>query len=351
MKNPYCWLAAALLPLACDAVPLAQDSFSYTAASTLNAQSGGSGWPAAWYYDGSPAVVGAAGLGFTDSLGNVLNASGLCADTTGAATTRSLRVISSTSLNNVWISFLYQLPATNNKFEGVSFYRGIQATFSINNPSTTATAGIYLTNNLVTPSPVVNTQRGVFGTTHLVVLKLTKGGGAAGVDRVEVYIDPLLSGTPSSPAATLDGSNFDTDRVRIAGESGSKLLVDELRVGDTFADVTPYTPVPSNDIDHDGLTDSQESVLGLDPNVSDAALIAGIQAHPEWFGLYTTAGILNLGQGGVMLQPTVSNEPVDFIFEAQQSEDLDRWDMLATFNRHVELPAGKNFLRITLQDQ
>ncbi|MES2921081.1 MAG: hypothetical protein V4819_06035 [Verrucomicrobiota bacterium] len=348
MKNPCHWLTAALLSTFCDAAQIARESFDYASASSLTTQGGGSGWLGAWFQDGESAVTGAAGLGFTDSQGNILDAPGRAADTTGSATTRSLRDFGGGLLNNVWISFLYQLPASNSKFEGVSFYRGTQSVFSISNPSATATAAIHLANNLVS-SNGVSTGRGVFGQTHLIVLKLTKFGGTGGVDRIEAFIDPILTSNPPSPTATVDGANFDFNRVRIAGQDGSPLLVDELRVGEDFADVTPHTAVVDDDSDDDGLTDSQEAVLGLDPNQSDAVLIAGILAHPDWFGLYTSSGILGLGHGGVVLQRN-STDPANLIFEVQHSENLTHWGMLETFNRQVALPTGKNFLRVTLQD-
>ncbi|MEO5912826.1 MAG: thrombospondin type 3 repeat-containing protein [Luteolibacter sp.] len=349
MKSPFYWLAAGLLSLSCDAAQIGGESFDYASASPLGSQGGGSGWSGAWFQDGESTVTGAVGLGFTDSLGNVLNASGLSADTSGTATTRSLRDLSSGQLNNVWISFLYQLPAANSNFEGVSFYRGAQPSFSVHNPGSTTTAAIYLTSNL-TGGASVNTSRGTFGQTHFVALKLTKAGGTGGADRVEVFIDPDLTGNPASPAATINGSNFDFDRVRIAGQNGSKLLVDELRVGVTFADVAPHSAVAGNDSDNDGLTDSQEAVLGLDPNVSDAVLIAGIKTHPDWFDLYTADGMIGLGNNGVMLSQN-SDDPVNLIFEVQQSDNLTQWGTLETYNRQVELPAGKNFLRVTLQDR
>jgi hypothetical protein len=134
--------------LSCHAAPLAHESFDYIVGSSLTSLGGGSGWSGTWYQDGESVVTGAAGLGFTDALGNVLNASGLCADTTGSATTRSLRVFASSDINNVWISFLYHLPVSNHKFEGVSFYRGLQQIFTVSNPSNTGTAAIFLTSNL-----------------------------------------------------------------------------------------------------------------------------------------------------------------------------------------------------------
>lgn len=348
MKNPFFWLAAASVSLSCDAAQISQESFDYVANSSLNTQGTGTGWLDAWYLDGEPVITGTAGLGFTDSLGNVLYASGLCADTSGTATTRSLRVLAGGSRNNVWISFLYQLPASNSKFEGVSFFRGTQQAFSINNPSSASNASIFLTNNL--NNAAANTQRGTFGVTHLVVLKLTKAGGAGGLDRVEAFIDPILSTNPSSATATIDGANFDFDRFRLAGQDGSKLLVDELRVGDTFADVTPHIAAPDDDADDDGLTDAQEAVLGLDPAVSDSTLISGIKTHPEWFGLYTASEMLAQGKGGVLL-PQTSNAPVNLIFEVQHGENLTQWETLETYNREIELPSGKNYLRVTLQNR
>ena len=349
MKNPCYLLTAALLSLSCDAAPIALESFDYAPASSLSTQGGGSGWSGTWFQDGESAVTGAVGLGFTDSLGNILNASGRSADTSGSATTRSLRDFGSGLLNDVWISFLYRLPSTNNKFEGVTFYHGTQQVFSINNPASSTTAGIYLTNNLVANGGV-STGRGTFAQTYLIVLKLTKGGGTGGVDRIDVFIDPILTGIPSSPAVTINGTNFDFDRVRLAGQDGSALWVDELRIGESFADVTPHMSAGDPDSDGDGLSDAREAVLGLDPDLSDSALIAGIKAHPDWFGLYTASGILELGNSGVIL-PQSSSDPVNLIFEVQHSENLTEWGALETINRRVGLPAGKNFLRLTIQDQ
>lgn len=348
MKSPCHWLSAALLSLSCEAAEVARESFDYSPASPLTAQGAGSGWSGAWFQDGESVVTGAAGLGYTDSQGNVLDASGRSADTSGTATTRSLRDLGSGLLNNVWISFLYQLPASNGKFEGVSFYRGTQPVFSVSNPSSTTTPAIYFASNLVAGSGV-NTGRGVFGQTHLIVLKLAKGGGTGGVDRIEAFIDPVLAGNPTSPVSTINGTNFDFDRVRIAGQDGSPLLVDELRVGESFADVTPHVTAGDPDSDGDGLSDAREAVLGLDPYLSDVALIAGIVAHPDWFGLHTTDGILGLGNGGVVLQRN-ANDPVNLFLEVQQSENLTRWGVLETINRQINLPSGKNFLRVTLQD-
>lgn len=345
MKNPIFTLAPlALLTLSrAWAAELVYEPFDYTAAAGVTSLAGGSGWNAAWTQDGSSGVISSAGMTYTDSLGNVLTVSGLGMETTGSATTRNFRTVSGGPLTDVWISFLYRLPASNSLFEGVSFYRGSTALFSISNTSVDTSSSITLGNS-VTPANV-NTLKGVFGTTHLVVLHLTEGGTSP--DKVEAFIDPPFAAIPSQPDGTIQAANFNFDTVRIAGQNGATLFVDEFRVGSTFADVTPHTPGGDPDTDGDGLTDGQETVLGLDPFVSNAALVAAIKANPGYFGLYNSAGMLQLTNGGVVL-PQTGNDPVGFTFEVQHSTNLSTWPPLETFTRSVVLPGGKNFLRVTL---
>ncbi|RYD23342.1 MAG: hypothetical protein EOP88_04530 [Verrucomicrobiaceae bacterium] len=348
MRSLFHWLAAAVFfSGASEAAEIAAESFDYAPASPLTGKAGGNGWSGVWSQDGESAVIGGTGLTFTDSLGNVLDVSGLAVDTAGIATTRSVRDFGS-SRNDVWISMLFRLPGTNNKFEGVTFARGAQQVFTISNPSNTTGPGIFLVSNLAGGGSA-NSGMGAFGQTHLIVLKMTKGGGTGGADRVEAFIDPMLTGVPTIPDATINGANFDFDRVRIAGQDGSSLLVDELRVGDTFGDVTPHAAGGSEDSDNDGLTDSQERYLGTDPFVSDAGLIAGIQAHPDWFDLLSAPQILAQDSGGVVLEQT-ADDPVNLVFEVQHTENLSLWQTLETFTRRIELPSGKNFLRVSLQD-
>ncbi len=105
---------------------------------------------------------------------------------------------------------------------------------------------------------------------------------------------------------------------------------------------------PPGDSDGDGLTDVQEQVLGLDPQVSNAALIAAIQSHPDYFELFDASGILGLTQGGVVL-PQTGIDAVNFTLEVQRSPNLTDWFGLQTFNRNVLLPDGRNFLRLTIE--
>jgi hypothetical protein len=347
MKNPtlHMFLFALAAGARLDAAELVYEPFDYTAAAPVVALDGGTGWSSAWTQDGSSGVVSAAGMTYADSLGNALTVSGLGMETTGAETTRNFRTVSTGQLTDVWISFLYRLPASNSLFEGITFYRGGTALFAISNSSIDTSATITLGNSVTGGSS--STQKGVFGATHFVVLHLIEGGGTSGADKVEAFIDPVFAAIPSQPDASTQAANFDFDTIRIAGQNGTTLFIDEFRVGETFADVCPHTPGSDPDTDGDGLTDGQEIALGLDPFVSNAALIAAIQAHPDYFDLYDSTGILGLDGGGVIL-PQTASDPVSFTFEVQHSSDLMAWPPLETYTRSVALPGGKNFLRVTL---
>ncbi|WP_193210437.1 hypothetical protein [Luteolibacter marinus] len=345
LSRPCLLVAATCLPAVLSAAELAYESFDYSASADVTGESGGTGWSAGWTQDGESCVVRSEGLGYTDGNGNVLNTAGFSLDTTNVATTRSFRDVDGLK-SDVWISFLYHLPGSNSKFEGVSFYRGATSVFGISNSSanTGPTMALNVGNGSITMS------KGQFGVTHFVVLKVSSGTGSGGNDQVEAFIDPVLTGVPSFPDGVVSLADFDFDRVRIAGQDGSPLFVDELRIGPTYADVSPHAAAGGDDSDGDGLTDAQEAVLGLDPGVSDASLIAAIQAHPEYFGLFSDAGMLALGKGGVVL-PKSGEGPVGFTFEVQHSGDLSAWPVLETYNRSVELPADRNYLRVTLLDR
>jgi hypothetical protein len=241
MKFLVCarWCAVTLLVAGrLSAESIAYESFAYPLASPLTDASGGTGWDAPWTVDGDSATAVAPGLSYEDIYGNSLITTGLAASTAGTATTRNFRALAAPIRSEVWISFLYRLPEANAKFEGVSFYLGDQNKFSVQNPSTDPGSLIVLGNNVTGGS--ASTLKGNLDTTHLIVLHFLKGGAPGGADTVRIYVDPLLAGNPSQFDAAVTAANFDFDRVRIAGQDGSELLVDELRVGNSYAEVTPW---------------------------------------------------------------------------------------------------------------
>jgi hypothetical protein len=334
---------AAMLISPCGAGLLVHEPFDYPQG-VLTGLGGGSGWSGPWTQDGESCVITPGPLAYVDGENNSLLVSGSIADTTGADTTRNFRTVAGGPLSDVWISFLFRLPSSNNLYEGVNFYLGATSLFAVSNGSGSAGPGIVL-NNFVTGAHAV-TGAGVFGQTHFIVLHLTEGGGTGGGDRVELFVDPPLAGPDAGPDGVISAGNLDFDRVRLAGQSGATLEVDELRIGDSFADVAPYEAVPDTDPDDDGLTNSQELELGLDPNVSDAELILAIRRNPGFFGLYDDQGIQDLAGGGVVVEGR--DGVADLTFEIQQTPDLFGWSHFETIHRSIPLLPGKGFLRLNL---
>lgn len=89
---------------------------------------------------------------------------------------------------------------------------------------------------------------------HLLVAKLTNDGFTS--DQIDLYLDPFLGNEGlNSPVATIDsgsffvGSNASWTLEHIllshrAAPVGEFVITDEIRVGTTFADVTPILPIP-----------------------------------------------------------------------------------------------------------
>ena len=162
--------------------------------------------------------------------------------------------------------------------------------------------------------------------------------------------ETIIPGTPKPTflytlTVTSDTANQVVTVSNILAElSGTTTNAHALIVGSAVS----LSSTPSSDSDGDGLTDVQEQVLGLDPQVSNAALIAAIKSHPDYFDLFDDAGIIGLAQGGVIL-PQTGAEVVNFTIEVQRSTNLTDWFGLQTFNRNVLLPDGKNFLRLSIE--
>ncbi len=331
------WQSAFALP--------ALESFAYPGGSLVTGQTGGSGWSGAWSQNGETGAVRSPGLGFTDAAGKILTVSGLAMTTAGTATTRNFRTLSGAPLTDTWISFLWNLPVTNALFEGVSFYQDTTtARFTVSNSSGTSTAGIYLGTG---GSSTLNSGRGTFGVTHLVVLHLRDNAGTAGADLVEMYVDPTLATAPTTPLATVQAADLSFNTIRVAGSNGAAVLIDEIRLGATFADVTPFTAPVNPDPDADGITTADELLLGTDANVSNLALFNAIRSHPDYFGLYNDTTILQATNGGsIRAAAALSTQSV--FFEMQQSPDLLTWLTTETMTRQVVVPAGKSYLRLSI---
>jgi hypothetical protein len=249
---------------------LAYEGFDYTAGTSLVGLNGGLGFTNAWQVNGTPntapnlgASVRAIGLEYQDSGGNRLVTSGGSGFLTGqfgtAQPTRDFlgRGADGTT---VWISFIGARsgPTTNNattpqnpypRGSSLAFFTGSER-FSVGNASGATNGNWFLTptgtaaNGVPTTTPI-NQQ-------SLLVLRVDY---AAGNDNAYLFVNPTLGVEPliSGASATLLGVT-DLSFFRLRPFTGAndaansrpyaEFAMDEIRIGDTYADVTPFTVVP-----------------------------------------------------------------------------------------------------------
>jgi hypothetical protein len=320
---------------------LIHDNFAYPDGDL--AGNGGSGWTGAWSGT-NPVLVTSPGLGFADAIGNTLVTSGSALNTAdgGPATTISSRETGDRN-GEAWISVLIQPQNTSSDFIGVSFYDNGLATadarFAIEHANGKDLRLTRRGGGTVNSTSFTSTiGKPVLAVIHLVP---DGGGGDPALDRIDVFFNPTLGVEPGAPHAslTIDGLQF--DRVR-AAQNGRSSLVDELRVGTTYADVTPYVPATDPDSDGDGLTDSQEEELGLDPFFPDTQFIAAVKANAAFFGLRSASEIYDVKLRGPSL--SVFGSSVEYSLDVVRPDGF----VLDSIQEPISTPPSRLFLRLHL---
>lgn len=227
---------------------------------------GGVGWPSDndhnWFTEGGPPAdqVTAGGLSFT-GVGATLAASGSKLTTQGGGTGayRNLPGLYGGDANQtVWVSFL----ASNGSSANQGGYAGLSLINAYTNGGTYTQAENFFVGqiNAVGEYGFVNyaannsngapflTGTGTDTTTHFLVTRFDFT--ASGSTEVSLYVDPTPGVAPTgSPQAMEDyTSSFVFDQVRFQSGSTADAAYnfDELRMGDTYADVAPVAaPEPS----------------------------------------------------------------------------------------------------------
>lgn len=342
---------AALLLLPASAAPVADEAFAYQPGEALVGKTAGSGWADPWRLrtvsPGVSPLVSASGLTYTDASLNSLVITGASVDSrNGGPTVIAFRRLASRRTGETWISFL-TAPAASGGFVGFTFYDGgednaAHSRFGVEQRD--STAALQLVNSepvtpVISPSFAAAPGQPVF-----VVIRMVPLGAAGGQDRLDVFFNPKLAIAPATPFASLSIAPGGFDRVRIAATNGKSALYDEIRIGDSFADVAPYLPPPPPV--EDGLTPEQKITLGLDPAQSHLNLVTAIRANPDFFGLLNRAQILGEERALVLAAP--ASGPVPFTLSVAESTGLTEWSTALTIVRPVSLPPGKLFLRVSV---
>lgn len=231
---------------------IVQESFDY-AAGPLAGNNGGTGFSAAWVNKGTGAAVTAPGLtyGSLPTSGN---------KALGATTISVARTFDSTGLTGdgatYWFSYLFAAPdtvSTGTSASGLSFFSDVNGPYAqaggfYLNCDVTSSTNMKLDTRIGgTIGPAVN----IAGTNYhsgdpmLIVGQITFSD-QANQDSLEVWLDPPLTGSAPTGSPTVSYLNGNWGAVAPANTAvyWSKYndpdrVIDEIRLGTSFADVVP----------------------------------------------------------------------------------------------------------------
>jgi hypothetical protein len=264
--------------ISCPAALLSYEGFDYPSGSAIVGQSGGFGFSQAWQPNGSVGVLTNQGysLSYTDPQGNRLVTVGGSLFLQGSITnspdvaTQPNRLLSysrgtnagGTDSTTTWVSFLAlrQGPTTNNPSVPNNPYPR-SANLSLYNSVPSNTEKLAMGNTALTTSNVVsllpagaNTKASSvsYSQTNLIVVRIDHLAGPT-LDNAYLFVNPSLASEPAlSQADTNSIGQFDFSFNRIRPFAGgdrpsaaspcAELILDEIRIGETYADVAPYVP-------------------------------------------------------------------------------------------------------------
>lgn len=247
-------IGASALATSAGAVPLVYEGFDYAAGETLAGKNGGTGWrvgesggatwdnpngsASAW---GGNASVATGGLTYTDSQGNALETSGNShLVVTGGSTSanrmfRENRPIPDTA--TFWISVLAQRTGNANA-EAIGFLQHSGWGGDVRFFGQTRDGNDWRLQG-------GSASGDVSGALSFLLIKWDRVSNAA-----SLWVNPRLDGEGNLGAADSTATwtpGDDLRRIEFRADSGAGLLLDEYRMGTTFADVTPFVvPEPAS---------------------------------------------------------------------------------------------------------
>lgn len=235
---------------------LETESFSYSLGQTLNGLNGGTGWSGAWQTPGGLDATTSSGLAFSglSVSGGAVSTAGFQPPNQGASVAtfvRSLGANIGADNTTAFVSFLMRPDAgsgfygglnVGNLFAGLS---GNQATYGLEGP----TNDLSLSNLGAIP-----------GQTVFFVLRLDF---LPGNDTVSLFLNPA-PGQPPPGTASAVKTDLDVGAVTsIVINNYGGYTLDEIRIGTTYADVTPLSTESSVPEPRFGLGVGLFTLLGL----------------------------------------------------------------------------------------
>jgi hypothetical protein len=195
-------------------------------------------------FDGAPSGF-ASDFASSNTAGLVYSAGGNTLTTSGGAitgTTDSLGVLTSGLTGTVWMSFLVQYTASPFvSFARVQLQNGGAEMFQL--AVDRDGSDTFFMSRRAGAGGNINTSTGVAiveDQTFLVVGRLNFTSQAA-----DFWVNPTLSlSDPTSPQATFSTTGLAVDRINLVFNGSTAVTFDEVRVGTTFNDVTPFSAIP-----------------------------------------------------------------------------------------------------------
>jgi MYXO-CTERM domain-containing protein len=279
------FLSLGCLATSTPAALLVYEGFDYTIGEdTLLAANGGTGFGGGYTANGAATTHGditAPTLSYTDSGGRALNTSGnqvLMDTTVNFRSMTGLNAGATAGLTTLYFSLLGQQTVGTGRATNFAFFGGTGSLVTgeifslghgtgINKDGASQPIaadyqwGVFTNGNgangdTTDPTPYSNVS--MLTAPAFAVLRVDLNGGANGTDdRFRLYVNPSLDAEPAvADVEILNGRNVlaafsDIQSIRpfsatgnAAYPAGSEATYDELRIGTTWADVTPFTVVP-----------------------------------------------------------------------------------------------------------
>lgn len=248
---------------------LAYEPFTNAVGAAIIGSGAGFGFTGAWQANSSGGVATNTGYGlsYTDAGGRSLVTNGGAGFfqglTTGAASMQPIRPFTFTRGTNgtdgvtTWISFLIARQGPTGTLAGNLYGRGANVPHdfgTIQKLATGNSSGAGSNTVGLIPTGAAANLKGATnafgGVTNFVVLRIDHIAGAAN-DNAYLFVNPALNVEPAvnnAGASSTNGFDFSFNQLRIfaggqssAAQPYAEIVVDEYRLGESYADVTPFT--------------------------------------------------------------------------------------------------------------
>lgn len=234
----------AFVPASIRAAVISYDGAAYTATTSIAGLNGGTGWSNAW--SGANNVV-SGGLAF-GGLSVVSNRFTTDGNNVGSFRTPATNAFAGLLSGGkwgkegttLWLGFLLRRDISQaNSYVGVSLFDGAAEELFIGMPFNAAQWGIHAW-DLGNPGGIsLSTSNILNNVTAFLVVRLRFGTSGA-TDTVDLFVNPAPGFEPTTPAVTRAGADIHFNQLRFQSGNGALTAsFDEIRLGETFADVAP----------------------------------------------------------------------------------------------------------------